>query len=81
MPFTDPVPSVQSKLSARELVQPQRPLSKEQDVPQSLSSVPSPQSSVKSQLCAGAKHRPFSQGSEPEGHEEPGNKTSNNNSD
>lgn len=74
MLLTDPVPSVQSKLSARELFQPQRPFSKEQEVPQSFSSVPSPQLSVKSQLCPGVKHWPFSQARKPEG-QEPGNKT------
>lgn len=71
--FIDPTPSVQSKLSARELFQPQKPFSKEQDVPQSFSSVPSPQSSMKSQLCPEVKHRPFSQDRKPEG-QEPGNK-------
>lgn len=71
--FIDPRPSVQSKLSARELFQPQKPFSKEQDVPQSFSSVPSPQSSMKSQVCSKAKHWPFSQDRKPEG-QEPGNK-------
>lgn len=71
--FIEPRPSVQSKLSARELFQPQKPFSKEQDVPQSFSSVPSPQSSMKSQVCSKAKHWPFSQDRKPEG-QEPGNK-------
>lgn len=67
MPWTDPVPSVQSKLSASEVFQPHLPFSKEQVVPQSFSSVPSPQSSVKSQLCSGVKQLPFSQSMEPGG--------------
>lgn len=69
LPLTDPAPSVQSKLSARECFQPQRPFSKEQDIPQFFSSVPSPQSSTKSQACLGAKSWPLSQGRESEGRE------------
>lgn len=68
----DPVPRVQSKLSAKELLQPQRPLSKLQEVPQSFSSVPLPQSSVKSQLCIAMKQRPFSQDRESGGQESGG---------
>lgn len=74
MLWTDPVPSDQSKLSASEPFQPQRPSSKVQEVPQYFSSVPSPQSSLKSQLCPAEKHWPFSQGRKPAGHE-PGNNT------
>lgn len=49
----EPTPKTQSKFSAREFCQPHQPCSKVQELPHSFSSVESPQSSTKLQLCSG----------------------------